>query len=216
MTSYSSKEKSEVDVLPGDVIGVAEEYLAGRGVYVDDWGRIRASITGRAVIDRINKTVNVVPRKGVKFPELNSEVIGYVTSMRPDLVILDIFGVVSLTPRPRWLYETSGLLSGGIPIANIADEFIKDITDYFRLGDVVVARVVSRSHPFTLTTKSPLYGVIHAYCGNCGALMKFKSDRVMVCPRCGRSEKRKVSLLARSRGLPILVRKQLIRYRYPW
>jgi exosome complex component CSL4 len=202
--------------MPGDPLGVAEELIPGWGVYVDKDGVLRAAVKGRAVIDRAAKFVYVNPYRKPRFPEPSSEVVGYVTGLRHDLVILDIYGVVSLTPRPRWLYETSGPLSGGIPIANIADEFIKDITEYFRLGDVVVAKIVSRTHPFTLTTKAPQYGVLYAYCGKCGSIMSYKSDRLMVCPRCGNVEKRKVSLLARSKQLMINVRRHLIRYRYPW
>ena len=214
LTLYSSRE--EVEVVPGQPLGVIEEYLPGSGVYVDSDGVLRAAIAGKVVVDKASKTVYVVARRRIKFPEYGSEVVGYVTGLRHDLVIVEVHGVISLSPRPKWLYETPGPLSAAIPIANIADEYIKDIVDYYRIGDLVIAKIVSRTHPFTLTTKNPQYGVLYAYCGNCGSLMNYKSDRTMVCPRCGSVEKRKVSILARSRSVPLAMRRHLVKYRYPW
>jgi exosome complex component CSL4 len=205
-----------VDVLPGDPLGVVEELAPGPGVYVDSRGVLRAAVRGRAVIDYLDKVAQVRPLKRVKFPRMGDDVVGVVTQVRHDLVVVEVYGAVSLTPRPRWLYETPGPISSGLPIANVSEEYVKDLSDYYRLGDMVLARVVSRSTPYTLSTKSPQHGVLYAYCGRCGALMGYKSDRSMVCGRCGNVESRKVSLLARSPALRIEIKRHLVKYRYPW
>ncbi len=199
-------------VTPGDMLGVAEEWVPGYGVYIDSEGYLRASVAGVAEYDVRSRVVRVRPSKPVKMPMAGSSVVGVVYNIGHDVVMLDILGEVSLQPSPKWRYEYSGDLSGGIPISMITKEYVKDINDYYRIGDIVLARVLNNKNPYHLTTKPPQYGVIYARCSRCGTLLEPVNPRSMKCPKCGNVEKRKVSVLASSKLLRINLRRSLIRY----
>ena len=195
----SSLERS---VTPGEALASIEEYLPGEGTYVDEAeGVIRAAVAGTARYDMVNKVVSVRPVKRVRMPGPGAAVIGMVTSVRHDLVLVEIYGQVELQPRPRFLWEFSGKYSGAISIANIADEFIKDVNDYYRVSDIVVVRTLNRGNPYHLSSKGPQYGVVYAQCARCGGPLQPVNPRTMKCARCGHVEKRKVSVHAMSRSL---------------
>jgi exosome complex component CSL4 len=197
-------------VVPGEVLAGLEEYLPGEGVYVDEEnGVLRAAVAGVARFDARTKTVTVTPVKKPRMPGPGSSVLGMVTGLRHDLVIVEFYGQLEVQPRPRWLWEFSGKFSGAITIANITDEFVKDIHDYYRVGDIVIARTLNRGNPYHLTTKGPQYGVVFAQCSRCGAPLEPVNPRTMKCPRCGAVEKRKVSVLAGSRILHTALKRTL-------
>lgn len=211
----SSLEKSEV--LPGEELAGMEEFLPGDGVYVDhERGVLRAAVPGSLVVDYSRRVIEVRPRKRPGLVGRGSEVAGLVTGVRHDLVVVNIYGAVRLSPKPSWLYELESPMSGAIPISQVADEYVKNIDDYYRLGDWIVARIVSKSPPYTLTTMEPRYGVIYSICGRCGALLEYQSERSMKCPVCGSVERRKVSIHAKGRAVKIRLVRNMIEYRYPW
>ncbi|WP_131160107.1 exosome complex RNA-binding protein Csl4 [Aeropyrum pernix] len=213
--SYSSQgvvEKGKV--MPGDVLATIEEFLPGEGVYVDPVkGFIRAAAPGVAYLDMSRRIAYVKPHKKPQTPGPGSEVAALVTGVRGDLVVAEVYGVVRLSPKPAWLYELPSPYSAAIPISHIADEYIKNIEDYYRIGDWILAKIVSRTPPFTLSTVEPRYGVVYAICSRCGAVMEFQSERSMKCPKCGNVEKRKVSIHAKSRHLRIRLVRNLVIYR---
>jgi exosome complex component CSL4 len=206
-------------VLPGEALGVIEEYNAGPGTYVDPFGVIRASISGVLRIDRVGRTLSVVPQAGAptSLPQYGDIVLGVVTNIRPDLVIVEVHARVLLSPSgPRILGEFKGKLTGAIPISYITDERIKDVHDYFRIGDIILAKTLNNTNPYTLTTKEPPLGVVYAECARCGAPLRPISNKAMKCPACGNVESRKVSTLAGHKGLANNIRWWLISYQRLW
>ena len=208
--SSSSRGYGERRVLPGDPLAVLEEFIPGPGTYVDEEGTIRASIRGTARYNLQARTVEVRPDKPLAVPRQGSDAVGLVTQVRHDLVLVELLGEVQLQPSPRWVREYSGRFLGALPIANVSEEFIKDLYDYYRPGDIILARVINNSNPYQLLTKAPQYGVILAECSRCGARLQPVNQRTMRCPRCGHVEKRKVSVLASSRLLRLDVRRSLL------
>lgn len=204
---YSSRERV---VAPGEVLGVAEEYVAESGTYIDEEGLIRAAMPGVARIDPRSKTVRVSPFKQWKLPRQGSNSFGLVTQVRHDLVVVELYGEVSTDPTTKWLYEYTSPLTGGIPIHLVTKEYVKDLHSYYRTGDLILARVLDNSPPYTLTTKPPQYGVVYAQCSRCGSLLQPLNPRSMKCPRCGQVEERKVSVLASSKLLRINLRRYLV------
>jgi len=217
MSSHLSVKESE-KVIPGEALGVIEEYNAGPGTYVDESGVIRASLTGTLRLDKVSRTISVIPeRVFISLPRYGDIVLGVVTGIRPDLVVVEIHAKVALTPSgPRFTGEFKGKLTGAIPIGNIADEKIRDIHDYFRIGDIILARALNNTNPYTLTTKEPPLGVVFAECARCGTPLKPVSNKAMKCPLCGNLEKRKVSTLAGHKGLVSSLRWWLISYQRIW
>lgn len=187
------EEKSTVT--PGDEISVIEEYSPGDGVYEDEKGFVRSLYTGKVAYDFVNRLANV---KAAKKPstslEPGDQVVGFVSHLRNDLVILDLYAKVKV--RGRWVVinEFSGTLTGLLFISNIADEHVHDINDYYSPGDLVIAQVIGSYNPYHLSTKKPYLGVIFSICPYCGGIMRPKEDRTMVCQSCGARVKRKAAL----------------------
>ncbi|GAB6147618.1 exosome complex RNA-binding protein Csl4 [Stetteria hydrogenophila] len=198
----------ERQVVPGEALASIEEYIPGDGTYVDEEaGLIRAAVAGVARLDQRTRTLTVTPRKRLRRPGPGSSVLGLVTGIRNDLVLVDIYGQLKVQGRLKWLWEFNGRFSGAITIANIADEFVKDIYDYYRPGDIILAKTLNWGSPYHLSTKEPQYGVVFAQCSRCGAPLQPLNQRAMKCPRCGAIEKRKVSIYAGSRILYASLRK---------
>jgi exosome complex component CSL4 len=182
-------------VTPGDEVGVVEEYLEGEGVYENGNGYLRSMYTGKTFYDMVKRTANVIPARKAKFPRSGDTVIGVVTMIKPDMVILDIYGKLLLSGRIPVVEEFSGTLTGLIPINLVAHEYVKDLHDYFYVGDIVIAQVTSSRNPFQLSTKKPGYGVIYSLCPECNSPLDIIDERTMKCPVCGKKVKKKVALI---------------------
>ncbi|MCE4606711.1 MAG: exosome complex RNA-binding protein Csl4 [Desulfurococcales archaeon] len=182
-------------VTPGDELGVMEEYLEGEGVYGNGNGYLRSMYTGKAFYDMVKRTANVIPARKAKFPRQGDMVIGVVTMIKPDMVILDIYGKLILTGRTYLVEEFSGTLTGLIPINLVAHEYVKDLHDYFYTGDIVIAQVTGSRNPFQLSTKKPICGVIYSLCPECNTPLEVVDERTMKCPECGEKVKKKVALI---------------------
>jgi exosome complex component CSL4 len=198
-------------VRPGEPLAVLEEFEPGPGAYVDNKGIVRAAVTGIVEYDKIMRIVRVNPLRHPKMPRVGSEVVALVTSVRSDVVFIEILGEVSLKGVPRFLYEYSSTYAGAIAIGNISEEYVNDINDYYRVSDIILAKVISSIPPFHAETKEPMYGVIYARCARCGRLLEPVNNRTMRCPYCGHVEKRKVSALASSKLLRINLRHLLVK-----
>lgn len=210
MSQYS-REYKDKRVLPGEILAAIEEFIPGPGTYIDeDHGVIRASVKGTATYNMATRTVEVKADKTLKVPRPGSSAVGLVTQVRHDVVLVELYGEVRLQPSPKWLYEYSGRFLGAIPIANISEEYVKSIDDYYRKGDIVLVKVLNSSNPYHLSTVEPPYGVLYAECSRCGAVLEPVNPRTMKCPRCGHVEKRKVSVLASSRALSLELKKYLV------
>lgn len=173
-------------VLPGDVIGVEEEYFPGQGVYVNGKGYLRSQLIGRVLIDIVKRTINVRNIHGKPYvPKVGDIVKGIVSSVSEDLAFIDIYAIEE---KPTRTTSFTGILH----VSQASSEYIETMYDAMRIGDIVRARVINSNHPFQLTTKEPRLGVIAAFCTKCGSLLR-KQDDKLVCPICGNVEKRKVS-----------------------
>ncbi|MCS7106819.1 MAG: exosome complex RNA-binding protein Csl4 [Acidilobaceae archaeon] len=201
-------------VLPGDPLGVEEEYVPGENVYTDSAGYLRASLTGRPIYENKSKVVTVSTKKRIRFPPIGSNVVGIVSSVKSDFVTIELYGVLSLTHAVKWLSEFPSVYTGLLPVREVAGEYVKDVFEYFRVGDVVLAKTLSSFPPFHLTTKSPQHGVLYALCSRCLSIMEPQSQRTMKCPACGNVENRKVSSIATSRFLTINLRRLLAQKRW--
>jgi len=171
-------------VVPGDLLGVAEEFLAGPGAYEENY-RVRAAVLGYVVKDTLSKVALVRPVKYPSLPAPGSVVVGVVAEVREEYARVRIDAVGDRVLQ----YPFTGILH----IAQIAERVgsVARLYDYVRLGDVVRAKVLSNRPPYILTIKEPKLGVVLASCSLCGATLRLAGDK-LVCPRCGNSERRKV------------------------
>ena len=186
MASHSSKQKSGQFVLPGERLGVIEEFIPDAGTYVKD-GVIYSRVVGRALVDFLNKRVSVSPVvEAATVPKVGNTVVGQVSNSQPENASVRIFKVGDKM--------ISGIFSGVLHIADVQPRYVDSMFDVCKPGDIMRAEVISeKNQTYHLSTKDKNLGVVYAFCSHCGYLLESKRHD-MSCPRCGKIEKRKIAL----------------------
>ena len=93
MTLKAPEQKSGHLVLPGERLGVIEEFIPDSGTYVKD-GVIFSKIIGRSLLDLQNRRVSVYPiAKEAIVPKVGSVIIGQIGNAQSDNVLVKIFKV---------------------------------------------------------------------------------------------------------------------------
>jgi exosome complex component CSL4 len=73
--------KNGTFIVPGDYLGVIEEFLPGGGTYIDD-GTIYSSTTGHLLVDSHKRKISVYQKtKSPLLPKEGAHVIGRITSI---------------------------------------------------------------------------------------------------------------------------------------
>ncbi|MFX1298979.1 MAG: exosome complex RNA-binding protein Csl4 [Promethearchaeota archaeon] len=176
-------------VIPGQKLAVIEMYVPGEGTYIKN-DVIYASIVGEVYIDSHEKKVSVIS-KGNKptLPKKGDIVIGSINMVRKQMAIADI------TNKPG--YNPTTDFEGMIHISQVSKSYLENLSDAFKTSDIIRAVVIDDEKiPFFLSTAGPDFGVIRAYCSECGYVLKPVGRRLQ-CPNCRTIENRKI---ARSYG----------------
>jgi len=173
-------------VTPGEEIGKTEEYLGGDNTYVSNGG-IYSEITGEVKEDgrkvSVNPSVSTPP-----VPKLNDVVVGRVFRIKNALALVRLEHVEGNERREIPADEVAAL-----HISNLSSDYVDDMNDAIREGDIVKARVTNpQSGNIDLNTAEPELGVISARCDRCSTRLRREGDQ-LVCPDCGHEEKRKIS-----------------------
>jgi len=181
-----SEQKSGQVVLPGERLGVIEEFIPDSGTYVKD-GVIYSKIVGRALMDLLSKRVSVYPLiSGAVVPKVTSTVVGQVGHAQSDNVLVRIFKIGSK--------KLSGVFSGILHISDVQERYVDSMSDVCKPGDIIRAKVISEKNQiYHLSTKDKNLGVLYAFCSRCGDLLEQKRYE-MRCPKCGHIEKRKTAV----------------------
>ncbi|MCW6159867.1 MAG: hypothetical protein LVQ95_02145 [Candidatus Micrarchaeales archaeon] len=193
-------------VMPGDKIGVEEEYIAADNTFVDDDGTIRSAIIGKAVISEGRISV-VNERRDVRKFKRGMFVVGTVTDDVKSVMFVKIDNVsvdgkeyiaikdgkiVAQTRRPPGRFDRGGGREGhgerGPPPAKAEKQA--------GVGDVILAKILYEDPEiFTLTLNDNEAGVIYSDCGLCGNEMRADGTAALVCDNCKNRVNRKVSPL---------------------
>ena len=183
--SAKPSERSGQVVIPGERLGVIEEFIPDSGTYSKD-GVIYSKIVGRALVDLLSKKVSVFPLANVAtVPKVSTEVVGHVGNAQSDNVLVRIFRVGSK--------DVSGVFTGILHISDVADRYVNSMNDVCKPGDIIRAQVISeKNQVYHLTTSEKNLGVLYGFCGRCGNLLESK-HREMYCPKCGNVEHRKTA-----------------------
>jgi exosome complex component CSL4 len=172
-------------VLPGDLLGTAEEFVPGRGTY-EDHGRIYAALMGRRVVDPRDKAVRVDAIHAVPHVEDEELVFARVDEVKSAMAICTI---LSLASGRRGV---PGAPEGTIHISKAKDGYTESLGDEFQPGDIVLARVLQSQPTIKLTTGPATLGVVAARCQVCHGLLDLNGKEAN-CPRCGNREHRKLA-----------------------
>lgn len=172
-------------VVPGERLGVVEEFIPGNGTYEEN-GTIYSETIGLAKIDAVNKTVQV-QRKTKKplIPEEESTVISIVTSTQDKVAQVNILEIDQS--------QVGTPFSGILHISSSSPRYERTMKEVCRTGDIVRAKVVSTKNRVTqLTTIGRGLGVVEAYCSQCGQSLRLR-NYLLQCPSCGKVERRKIA-----------------------
>lgn len=173
-------------VIPGEKIGVEEEFIPGEGVYVEE-GKLYSTTLGTLVIDAVSRKASVTPSIKVAVPEVGDVVEGIVVGpMREDSTVVEIL-------RIRGKRIPKGVFTGILHVSQAARSYVNTIFDAVGLNDWVLAKVVTGWPPYQLSTADNELGVIYATCPQCGEGMILKRGRLF-CSRDRIYERRKVSI----------------------
>ena len=185
MSLKSPEQKSGHLVVPGERLGVIEEFIPDSGTYVKD-GVIYSKIVGRALLDLLNKRVSVYPLvNGELVPKVSSTVIGQIGNAQSDNVLVRIFKIENK--------RLSGEFSGILHISDVSDRYIDSMSDVCKPGDIVRAKVISgKNRIFHLSTNDKNLGIVYAFCSRCGNLLEPQRYELH-CPKCGNTENRKMA-----------------------
>ncbi len=186
MSLKSPEQKSGHLVLPGERLGVIEEFIPDSGTYVKD-GVIYSKIVGRALMDLLNKRVSVYPVvNGAMVPKTGTIVVGQVGNAQSDNVLVRIFRVGSK--------KISGVFTGILHISDVSDRYINSMNEVCKPGDIIRAKVISEKNQiYHLATQDKNLGAMYAFCSRCGNLLELQRYE-MHCARCGNIEKRKTTM----------------------
>jgi exosome complex component CSL4 len=173
-------------VVPGDLLGTAEEFVPGRGTYEHD-GRIYAALLGHSRVDPSSRSVSVRALHGIPELDVGDLVVGRVEELKSAMAIVEI---LSAYPLSR---TVPGEPEGTIHVSKVKEGYTENLNDELAPGDLVLAKILENHPSIKLTTASPELGVVSARCQRCHATLELTGRSDLVCPRCGNREHRKVS-----------------------
>jgi exosome complex component CSL4 len=178
-------QKKEELVLPGERLGVIEEFVPDTGTFVKD-GVIYSKLVGRALLDFATRHVSVHPvGRGVLIPEVGSTILGQVSSAQPENANVRIFQIGN--------NELSGIFMGVLHISDVHLRYVDSMFEVCKAGDIVRAKVISeKNQVYHLSTKDKDLGVVYAFCSGCGGALELRRQN-MHCPKCGKIERRKTA-----------------------
>jgi exosome complex component CSL4 len=172
-------------VLPGELIGTAEEFVPGRGTY-EDGGRIFAALLGHTRVDPQARAIRVEALHAIPHLAENDIVYARVDEIKSAMAVVTVLGAAT-TGR-----GIPGAPEGTIHISKAKDGYTESLGDEFASGDLVLAKVL-QSHPSVKLTTAPSHlGVVAARCQACHAQLEM-GEKDLQCPRCGRHERRKTA-----------------------
>ncbi len=174
-------------VLPGDVLGVIEEFLPGNGVYEDEEGQLHSQVVGIPIFDLMEHVVSIKSLTAPSpTPNIGDTVLARIIDVKSTFATAKIFRIEGRESK------NINLFTGILHISKVSTSFIRSMYSVVRIGDIIRARVLNSVSPYLLSIRGKDYGVTLAFCSQClGPLVP--RDLELYCPRCRRSEKRKIA-----------------------
>jgi len=185
MSTKSNGQKSGQLVLPGERLGVIEEFSPDSGTFVKD-GVIYAKVVGHALRDLASRRVSVYPMtREARVPSVGNVVVGQVAGVQSENATVRIYQI-----GEKML---SGVFVGVLHVSDVHLRYVDSMFDICKAGDIVRARVISeKNQTYHLSTKDKDLGVIYGFCSQCGGTLEPRRYE-MHCPKCGNIERRKTA-----------------------
>jgi exosome complex component CSL4 len=182
-------------VLPGDLLGTAEEFVPGRGTYEYN-GKVYAALLGHPNIDTQNRTVTVTAVHEVPHLAEGDQVYARIEEIKSAMLVT----VVLSSARTGRIVP--GNPEGTVHISKAKESYVEELSREFAIGDILKAEVLQGYPVVKLSTQGPHLGVVSGRCTDCRGLLTLADANHLICSRCGRKEQRKVSREYGGRQVP--------------
>lgn len=180
-------DKNDI-VEPGAAIAHSEELLPGNNAY-DDGEEVRAAVFGRVRIDSEEMAAHVdAVGKRVAQVEKGDIIVGRVNYVKPELASVEVIAVRGKEGRSL-LHQVEATLR----VANVDNQYIRELGDVIKVGDVIRAKVIGTRGGPQLATDSPDFGVVKAFSGFDPTLALVRDGNKLIDPERGHAETRKVA-----------------------
>ncbi len=175
-------------VLPGSELGYEEEFVPGKNAFDDD-GKIFSDSIGRKNIDTANHEASVDKVSKEKRIMVKGAIVkGIVSMVKPNFVLIEV-KESEIDGEVLVVHNRSACIG----VRNIADSFVKDTKEFYRVGDIVKARVIQvERYGLEVETKDRELGVIKAF-GVKSRRPLILIDNKLRDPVTGDTELRKIS-----------------------
>ncbi|MEM2089433.1 MAG: exosome complex RNA-binding protein Csl4 [Thermoproteota archaeon] len=175
-------------VLIGEPLATLEEFFPGDGTFEKN-GVIYSSRVGKINVDRSRRELEVIEVKPLLMPRPGFKIIGSVTGFSSHYANVDIFYVNGV----RLNHEYTGII-GRESFGKSYPRFrTGSLRNYVRENDILYGRIFSTVNANMIDLSAKEYGVVKAYCNNCGKPLSL-SKKYLFCPSCRTREDRKVSI----------------------
>ncbi len=175
--------------MPGDKLAIIEQFIPGNGTYNDN-GTIKSAVLGNVDFNCKNKTLSVKTKSSEPaILKKGDNIYGQIIDVKTQRATVKIEKIVNNTRSLALPY------TGSIHISKVKNEYLDNITDAFRIGDIIKAEVVKINRDnVDLSTNSSNCGVLKAMCTRCRSYMHTTNKtNELQCNICNKKEKRKVS-----------------------
>lgn len=176
-------------VFPGTVLGT-EEYVSGKNSGIDGNGNLIASVVGTPELNARTRSMEVrkLGKNSVPF-EAGDTVFGRVSLVKENSAVIELAQAECNGQEKKVLRGIAAIM-----IRMVDRGFVKSLSDKFRIGDIVKAKVVSVSSCGVdcSTADSGEFGVVKAFCTRCRQPLHLFGMQLK-CLNCGSTETRKIS-----------------------
>lgn len=177
-------------VFPGSFIASEMEFSSGRNAYTSEDGNVYSERIGIVSLEGKSRTALVEPKNRVpRILEEGCIAVGRVSLVKESSVLVEIIEAHDRDNKPLVVHQSFALL----PVRMVSPFFVKDLSDIFKVGDILRAKVVETTeYGITLTTKFPELGIIRAFCDQCREPMHLFEGKLK-CLSCGATSQRKLA-----------------------
>jgi exosome complex component CSL4 len=172
-------------VLPGELVAVSEEFMAGEGTYDKD-GKIYSSFVGEVDLDTQHKVARVKAFNPPIQLKVGDVVYGTVRDLKETMAMITLFQAEG-TER-----AISGETEASLHISKISSGYTDSIRNELRKTDIVRGVVIQVNPSLQLATDRDNLGVLRASCSRCRTPL-VRKGRDLYCNSCERGERRKVA-----------------------
>jgi len=169
---------SDNKTIPGDKIGIIEEFESGKNTF-EDGHIVRATVIGSVEIDKKSRTAHVQNIRKSGMPEVDDVVIGTVAAVMSSMIAVSINYVNNIRTKSNveCICQTRHFRRKNIALVN----------------DIVVLRITAHKNgTIHASINEPEFGVLFTKCKKCGGTVIPMRDAIK-CTECNWIDERKLS-----------------------